>query len=291
MNPSYPFMGRYVIAFPVAAVLASSLSAATLTWDNSSADGLWSTPANWDGGSRPLATDDAVFPAGLGGAITLDTALEFAVVLFPTAKTIQFEDNYTVNGVSFIAPVLGVDVGVAGGSLVTFNAQITPNSTLVKSGAGTLVVGTGLGATSGVTINGGVYRANVVGSLGSTGDVANINSGGTLEINGFHHPHPINLNDGGSLKGLGSASTNFSTNSLVISGTATAVSIGAPGPSDVLRTDYMLGGSTSTVITKTGDGTLRLNSANALLGSWVIPTGTVQIVGTLRTWAPIRPDR
>ena len=281
MKPSYPSRSGLVIGIPVAAAFVSSLSAATLTWNNSSADGLWSTPANWDTGNRPLSGDDAIFPFGLGGTITLNVVDVLGVPTSPTANSIQFNDNFTVTGSSFIAPASGIEVGVTAGSLVAFNAPITPNLTLVKSGAGTLVVGSALGTTSGVTINGGVYRANVLGSLGSTGDVANINSGGTLEINGFAHPHPINLNDGGAITGLGSASTHFTTNSLVISGAAAAVSIGAAGSTDVLRTDWLSGGSTSTVITKTGSGTLRLNSANALLGSWVIPSGTVQIVGTL----------
>lgn len=282
MNPSIPSRGGLVIGIPVTAVLVSSLSAATLTWDNSSADSLWTTPANWDTGTRPGLDDDTNFPAGLGGTIALDIVPNGLGGFYsPTARSLQFNDNYTVNGSSFTGAPLGLEIGVNGGSLVTFNAQITPNGHLVKSGAGTLIVGTALGTTNGVTINGGVLRANVAGTLGAGGDVATVNSGATLEINNFHHSHLITLNDGSTLRGLGNASTDFGTDSLVISGSATAISIGTAEASDVLRTDYMAGGSTSTVITVIGDGTLRLNSANALLASWVIPSGKVQIVATL----------
>jgi len=263
------------------AITFSPLAASTITWNNSSADGLWSTNANWDTGFRPQSTDDAVFPAGLGGVITLESYDVLGVPTFPTAQSIQFNDSYTITGTFERNVGGGVDIGVVSGSTVNWNAGIALSGSLVKSGPGTLVMSTGLTTPSGVTINGGVLRANIAGSLGGTGDVTTVNSGGTLELNGFHHAFPITLNDGATLNGLGAASTNFSTNSLVISGSANTVSIGAAGPTDVLRTDYMAGGSTSTVITKTGDGTLRLNSANTLLGSWVIPSGTVQIVGTL----------
>ncbi|MES2922754.1 MAG: autotransporter-associated beta strand repeat-containing protein [Verrucomicrobiota bacterium] len=277
-NPPPSPCGRLASIPAALALFASSSGAAPLTWDNSSADSLWSTAPNWDTGSRPVSTDDAIFPAGLSGVITLNSVDVLGVATFPTAKSIQFNDNYTVTGSSFLGQPSGLEIGVNGGSLVTFNAPITPNGQLVKSGAGTLIVGTLLGTTSGVTINGGVLRANVAGTLGGSGDVTTVNSGGTLEINNFHHPHLITLTDGSTLKGLGSASTDFGANSLVISGSATAVAIGAPGAADVLRTDYMAGGSTSTVMTMTGDGTLRLNSSNAFLASWVIPSGKVQIV-------------
>jgi autotransporter-associated beta strand protein len=281
MKPSFPSRGGLVVGIPAWVALSSSpLSAATLTWNNSSADGLWSTPANWDSGNRPDASDAVIFPAGLGGTVSLTIVPDGLGGFYtPSAQSIQCSDDFTLSGSTFIVSEVGVDAG----SLVQVNAPISPSASgiLVKSGAGTLVVGTPMGATNGVTINGGVYRANVVGSLGGSGDETNINSGGTLEINGFAHLFPIRLNEGGSLIGLGNSSTYFVTDSLVISGSASAVSIGAAGPTDVLRTDWLSGGSSSTVITKTGDGTLRLNSENGLQGSWVIPSGTVQIVGTL----------
>lgn len=283
MKPSFPSRGGLVVGIPTLVALSSlPLGAATLTWDNSTADGLWSTPANWDTGNRPDSVDDVVFPAGLGGSVTLDIVPILPSGFYtPTAQSIQFNDNFTIGGTFERSVGGGVNMNVGAGLTVNWNAAITIGADLVKSGPGTLVLSTALNTPNGVTINGGVLRANTVGSLGGTGDVTTINSGGTLEINGFNHAFPITLNDGGSLTGLGSSSTYFTANSLAISGSATAVSIGAAGPTDVLRTDYMAGGSTSTVITKTGDGTLRLNSANALLGSWVIPSGTVQIVGTL----------
>ena len=282
MKPSSPSRGGLVLGIPVAAVLVSPLSAA-LTWNNSSADNKWSTPPNWDSGFRPSSTDDTIFPAGLGGTLTLEIVPTGVGNYTPTAQSIQFNDNYTVNGTFSRSAGGGVDIGVSSGSLVTWNAGLTLTGDLVKSGPGTLVVNNLLNTPSGATINDGVLRANIAGSLGGTGDTTKVNSGGTLELNGFHHAFPITLNDGSTLKGLGSSSTNFSTNSLVISGAATAVSIGAVGPADVLRTDYMVGGSTSTVITTTGAGTLRLNSAQSFNASWVIPSGTVQIVGTLES--------
>ncbi|RYD61466.1 MAG: hypothetical protein EOP83_16945, partial [Verrucomicrobiaceae bacterium] len=165
MKASFPSPGGIVAGIRIAAVFISPISAATLTWDNSDANGLWSTPANWDTGSRPLSSDDAVFPSGLGGAITLDTATVSGETVFPTAQTVQFNDNYTVTGSSFIRS-LGVGIGVNNSSLVTWNGPISVG-TLTKTGAGTLALGNATNSIGSIVVDAGVLRANVAGSLGT----------------------------------------------------------------------------------------------------------------------------
>lgn len=278
MKASPSFLPVLTAWIPMALlVCSSSVFSAPITWDNSDVTGLWSSGANWDSGSRPLILDDAILPTGLGGTITLDTALVLGVTTFPTANSIQFDDNYTVTGASFLGGNLGI--GVAGGSSVSFGAPLQV-STLTKSDAGTLILSLP-NTVTGVAVNGGVLRAGVLGALGGSGILTNVNSGGTLEINGFDHNRPVQLNNGSTLKGLGTASTFSTTGSLVVDAAAAAVSMGATGASDVLTTKYLSGGSTSTVMTVTGDGTLRLTSSNAFLASWVVPSGKLQLAGTL----------
>ncbi|MCW1922530.1 hypothetical protein OKA05_08185 [Luteolibacter arcticus] len=128
MTPSTPSPGRLALGIAVTAVSLASLSAATPTWSNSSTDGLWSTPANWNTGNRPLSSDTAIFPAGLGGTVTLDAVMVTDVLTSPTAQSIQFHDDYTVTGSSFIRPGGNVGIGVSSSSTVNFNAPLTSAS-------------------------------------------------------------------------------------------------------------------------------------------------------------------
>jgi len=83
---------------PLAALLTLSASAAPLYWDNSSADSLWSTLANWStdpaGGVDPLAVpgagDVATFNAT---SLTTDTA---------TPQTVNLGGNISVSGLSYL---------------------------------------------------------------------------------------------------------------------------------------------------------------------------------------------
>jgi autotransporter-associated beta strand protein len=276
MKASYPSRSGLVVGVPVAALLFSTLSAATLTWDNSSADGLWSTGANWDTGFRPLSTDDAVFPTGLGGTITLDMITVVGVPTYPIAQSIQFNDNYTATGATFTRP-LGLGIGVSDGSLVTFGVPLSIGP-LTKSGAGTLVL-TNLNSVSSTTVTAGTLRTTVPGALGGAGAGVSILNSGTLEIGPtVAFPSSISMADGSTLKGLG---TTTAQGTLAIDPAATSITFGTTNASDILQvTDNsyeITGGSAATVIHVTGPGTVRMVARHVFDGSWQVHDGLLDI--------------
>src|SRR5688500_10302964 len=67
--------------------------AATDTWTNALNTGVWTTNGNWADGSAPINNDMALFPnpGPVSHIVTIPTSSAFL-------GTVQFDDNYTVNG-------------------------------------------------------------------------------------------------------------------------------------------------------------------------------------------------
>jgi hypothetical protein len=82
-----PFPLYFVCSFVLGVSVAP---AATVVWDNSDADSLWSTANNWDSDTEPTSADDLTFPAALGGSISLTSTEQ--------ALSLSFADDYTFAG-------------------------------------------------------------------------------------------------------------------------------------------------------------------------------------------------
>ena len=105
-----------------------SSRAATITWTNGNATGVWSDPLNWDSGTVPGAADDAVFNATSVDNCSIDG--------INTIKSLNIDGTYsgsvslgantlTVSSSFTIANASGFDAGTG---IVVFSGQLTCNS-------------------------------------------------------------------------------------------------------------------------------------------------------------------
>ena len=103
----------------VAAFVLSPVHAATRTWDNDNADGLWSTAANWSDDTLPVANDTADITNG---------------------DTVNW--NSAVSGQNLPA---NLTINLTGGSSITESSVIRLNNATISvgSGSGLTSIGTG----------------------------------------------------------------------------------------------------------------------------------------------------
>lgn len=270
MKPSYPSRGGLVVRIPALVAFISPLSAAPVVWDNSNATGAWSTGANWDTNVEPTAADDVTFPLGLGGTITTTTT--------ENALSLTFEDNYTLSG-GTLALASGNSISVAGGVTATINNALNITGGLSKTGTGTLVLGGSNTNPGGTVIAAGKIRAANAGALGTTGIVTTVNGSSILEVaSGITLDRPITLMHGGTVAGLGTATSN---GKITIDAAATSVTLSTDQASDVFSVgngaNDVTGGTSATVIGLSGPGVVRLPSASDFDGSWSIPSGRLEL--------------
>ncbi len=273
MKPSYPSRGGLVVGIPTLVAFVSPLSSAPVVWDNSNATGAWSTGANWDTNVEPTAADDVTFPLGLGGTITTTTT--------ENALSLTFNDAYTLSG-GTLALATGNSISVADGVTATINNALNITGGLSKTGTGTLVLGGSNTNPGGTVISAGKIRAANAGALGTTGIVTTVNGGTILEVaSGITLDRPITLMHGGTVAGLGTATSN---GKITINAAATSVTLSTDQASDVFSVgngaNDLTGGSLvagTTVIGIAGPGAVRLGAASDFDGSWSIPSGRLEL--------------
>jgi autotransporter-associated beta strand protein len=165
---------------------------------------------------------------------------------------------------------------------------------ITKSGVGTWVVTgasvinaqTDVGVVGGWEINGGTLAAannSALGSLGTANSLGvTINDTGTLEIrNGITLDNglSLNLNNGGTIKAVGTSGTNGRIN--VGTAAATSVTINTNASGDVFTigngTNDLTGGAADSVINIGGPGTVIQNVASNYAGKWMLNSGTLQL--------------
>lgn len=178
-------------------------------------------------------------------------------------------------------------LGTNSTSLETFNFQGRIGSTaagndniaVIKNGAGTQTLSGDNLFTSTLTINGGTLKMGHANALGSTTGGTIINSGGTLDFNGFTP---------GSSEAITVTGSGVDNNGALVNNSGTAVTLG-----QILTntTSFTIGGSGNTTLnglsgqsgqtlTKTGAGTVTLAGTNPYMmgsnnGAVVVSQGTL----------------
>ncbi|MBN8458878.1 MAG: autotransporter-associated beta strand repeat-containing protein [Verrucomicrobia bacterium] len=261
---------RSLLLISVVVVGQIAAHGATVTWDAGAGTAAWSTPGNWNPDGEPTNTSEVVFPAALAGAITT-TATEQALSL-------RFDGSYTLSG-GTLALATGNSVAVADGATATLSNSLSVTGGLTKAGGGTLVLGASNTNPGGTTIAAGILRAAHTGALGTSGIVTTVQTGATLEIgNSISLDRPVTLRHGATLAGSGSVACN---GVVTLDAAATAVTLATGAESDVLTvgngTNDLTGGTSATVISPTGPGTVRLGAASNFDGTWNLTTGRLEL--------------
>jgi hypothetical protein len=145
----------------------------------------------------------------------------------------------------------------------TLSGTMPGGGKLVKEGSGALTLSGS--ATSGVRIDEGSI---VVGNANALGSGTEINSDGTLDVNGINVASPIDLN-GGSL--VNNNATAATVNNVTLSDNSTA------GGNGHLTIDATLTGGYD--LEKTGTGTITLTQNN-VLGTTTVSGGKLELAGT-----------
>lgn len=181
--------------------LASSLPAATLTWDANGTTaplgfdgyGSWMAPNNWsDGGANvswSAATDIAVFGSGTDGTYAID----LSGLANPSAAAIQFKNSgYTVTNDVPVVIGLGTvanQLAIASGKTATIGTNViieVPGAAsqflfIGAPTAGAVAAGT-LNIENGATVRCTAVGGSVV--VDGVGTVVNVKTGGTLTGSG-----------------------------------------------------------------------------------------------------------
>ncbi len=222
-------------------------------WHLGGADYNWTDPTGT--ANAPFADGTvALFVSGTG-TVTVDNSGGQV-----TASGLQFASSgYVIQGEPIVLTGTSATIRVGDGSaaganmVATVNAALSGGAELVKTDAGTLILGGSNSYSGGTRVAGGTLQISSDDNLGAA-------SGGL----GF---------DGGTLS---TTATLTSGRSIAINGPGTITT----GSATTLSLTGPLSGSAS--LTKSGAGTLRLNGSNAAYtGDIAIDAGTLAMIGTL----------
>ena len=267
--PSFRNTCRFLLPITLV-VLGSESSTGSVIWDNSAGTNAWSTPANWDTNIEPLSTDDVILPAGLAATLTLSNSEK--------AQTLQFADDYTLTG-GGLALTSTSTIQVASGKTAIITTPLTVTGGTTKTGDGTLALNGSNTFSGGISLSAGTLRIGHANAIGTTTNSATIEAGTTLEIaTGITFARNITLKQGGTIAGTGTAT---STGIVTIDAGATAVTLATSSLTDVLSAcdtaNDLTGGSAATVVSLGGTGSVRLGNSSNFDGSWIIPTGRLDL--------------
>lgn len=207
----------------------------------------------------------------VGLALQLNRSLDINNNL-PTANVFTISGDVDTNGNILTSKGVGQTV---------FSGAITGGGTLVKSDVGiTKITGSSANTYTGqTTVQGGILQIEKASALGSTATGTTVNSGGTLALAGSGTSFAAEslsiegtgFENKGALRNISGA--NAWTGALALTSSA---SVGVDTGSSLNISSVISGTSTST-LTKVGDGTLTLSGANTYAGATAIQGGTLSI--------------
>ena len=148
----------FVFDTSMTGVVTLAVGSETRTWNGGVAWDV-NTSTNWlEGDQKFLQLDSVVFTDTMAGTVTLRG------MLIPSSITVSSDKEY-----AFTPDTGGYIAGAA---------------TLTKSGTGTFTLGGTNTFTGGITVNGGILKANASAAFGGNGQVITVAAGATLDHNG-----------------------------------------------------------------------------------------------------------
>lgn len=319
MKPRRPsrFPALLILGF---STLSSSIAlSATVTWGTNLAAGPydWQTPANWTGGSAPLAADTANFQKDW-------TAVSAITLSAPTTiNAIQYDDTGASGDITGISITNGgtpaniltfsgttPTANIAGGTL-TVSAASTLGTGFAKSGAGTLALtGTTTGWTDSLVNNVSAGTLTLGASSGPSFTWTGVNKttgAGTVQFQAvaagnFTLPATYSVAAGGitanptsgtfdgtgGLTKTGAGTLTLGTITTNVNGNYDVTgNLNLNGPTAIGAAAVFKGAGTTTIngvasgssgFTKEGSGTLHLaNQSNTFSGAVSATAGTLQL--------------
>lgn len=290
----------------VRGTFANTGNAITLTLQNEArtwsgaVNGTWDiTSLNWVQGDQRFVSGDPVSftDSGSNKTIAIPSPVSPASVLINNSAG----NNYAFTG-RMIVPATGSFTKQGAGNL-TFSGTPSSVAVPVTIHGGLVTLGTtdylrAFGPSPEIILNGGTLRINGINLLydGGGSHIVTVNSGATVELNGYHnHFKTLNLN-GGTIRGITSndpgaryaneygtfdtlvtvAGAQMSTITNAVGGTGVFSLAGAPFTvGDVTTgTDLLVDASLSGgALTKNGAGTMALHQANTYTGGSTVNAG------------------
>ena len=279
---------------------AHSASAATKYWTGT---GTWNA-ANTNWGTAPggpynttFDTGDAAVFEGTAGTVTVSSPNNPATITFNVT-------GYTLSGGTITNTSGGFTIYVANGVSATVSSLINPNTTWaagVVSGTGTLTLsGNSTFAGSFYLYSGVTVVVSNAGALGTSANPTYVQSGATLDINGYALSEPLELigtgvSGAGALTNSGGSQLNYA-GLITLGGSATINSpnasggIGLTNVGTITGSGYDLtfdGAATNVQISsiigtgtgkvyKTGTGTVTFYSNSTYTGGFYLLNGTAK---------------
>ncbi len=249
-------------------------------WDNSSGDGQWSNPLNWQDDTEPDGTEEVFLPTNVPGpssTITLSDG-ELAGGFF-------VQNNYTLTGgsITLIDPISPQITPTSTGSL-TINSVIAGTNGIDKNQVGWLTLGGNNTFTGLVTIGGGRLRIDSDARLGNASNSVQI-SNGMLELLGGNMTinRAVAMNVDSDVRATSGTSSSLGMHTVA---SGIGVQFSTTFSTDVLNIGSRLnnakvpinGGNGNASIAIRGLGTVRLGGTSCdFLGRWVLEAGTLDV--------------
>ncbi len=261
--------------------------------------GAFRAPSYGETGTNTVAASAGLTPgshnlitstSGTSGTVTQGTAISINSLKMDGNRTLTANAALTIPAIlvnggnaiintsatgSITASNTDIAIRVNGASdSLTINVPIanTTSTSVTKSGAGTLILGSGSNAETGtVTVNEGLLKLASTANLGGAGVNLTVRQGATFDLNG------VNLGSSGSATNAINALIGSGVITNSAAGTAVAsLRIGNSGGNGVFTGTIQNGATAPISVVKAGGGVEMLAGLNTYTGQTVLAGGTLQ---------------